>query len=750
MPVSHSFFASVPKGVETLLVDELQSLGAAQLQPTRAGVAFTGPLEMGYRVCLWSRLASRVLLVLDQFPAPTTQALYQGVRALPWQEHMAPDGSLAVHLVAAQSHLTHTHFGALKVKDAIVDQLRDEFGVRPNVDLQRPHVRIHVYLFRDHARISLDLAGASLHQRGYRLGGHRAPLKENLAAALLLKAGWPAVARDRGPFIDPMCGTGTLPIEAALLAADCAPGARRDYFGFTHWRGHHQETWARLQDEARQRRRAGLERLPVVVGYDADAAAVRTGLACVERAGLQGKVHIEKRGFAAVRPPKRRGNDVPGLVLANPPYGLRLGDKASLVDLYARLGTQLKTHFATWRAGVLTADTDLRLGLKPHRTYTLYNGAVPCQLSVFIMGSGASPPSSQAAPAEEARPPGQQGPARQKPQAQVAGGQQSAAPALDSGAEMLANRLRKNRRQLVRWARKNQVDCYRLYDADLPEYALAVDLYQGAEDQPWVHIQEYRPPASIDPERAAQRRRQALLAIPQALEIGPQRCFFKLRQRQKGKAQYEKLGTDGSFHLVREGEASFLVNFTDYLDTGLFLDHRLTRARLKEWARGGDFLNLFGYTGTASVQAGLGGARSSVTVDMSRVYLDWARRNLALNKLDLGSHQLVQADCLEWLKGARGRYSLIFLDPPTFSNSKRMDTTFDVQRDHLDLIARTARLLAPGGVLLFSTNARRFKPDLQGLEGLVAEDLSAATLPPDFARKPRIHRCWKITRSDSS
>ena len=313
---------------------------------------------------------------------------------------------------------------------------------------------------------------------------------------------------------------------------------------------------------------------------------------------------------------------------------------------------------------------------------------------------------------------------------------------------MLANRLRKNRRQLARWARKNQVTCYRLYDADLPEYALAVDLYQDRQEQPWAHIQEYRPPATVDPTGAAQRRRQALLAVPQALEIEPQRCFFKLRQRQKGKAQYEKLGTNGTFYEVGEGEARLLVNFTDYLDTGLFLDHRLTRAQLKEWAQGRDFLNLFGYTGTAAVQAGLGGARSTTTVDMSRVYLDWAQRNLTLNNLDLDHHQLVQADCLEWLKRARQQYGLIFLDPPTFSNSKRMDTTFDVQRDHVALIKRTAGLLIPGGILLFSTNARRFKLDIDGLDGLTAEDLSAATLPPDFARNPRIHRCWKISRAD--
>ncbi len=232
------------------------------------------------------------------------------------------------------------------------------------------------------------------------------------------------------------------------------------------------------------------------------------------------------------------------------------------------------------------------------------------------------------------------------------------------------------------------------------------------------------------------------------LGIPPAQVFLKVHRRQRGGDQYEKLARKGVFHTVRDGGCRFLVNFTDYLDTGLFLDHRLTRDMLQRMARGGHFLNLFGYTGTASVYAALGGALSTTTVDMSATYLDWTRRNFDLNRLDPDRHQLVRADCLDWLARPTVQqstgYQLIFLDPPTFSNSKRMEEAFDLQRDHPWLIRQTTRLLAPDGVLIFATNRRRFKLAGEALTGLVIEDITRATIPPDFARNPNVHRCWRI------
>ena len=315
------------------------------------------------------------------------------------------------------------------------------------------------------------------------------------------------------------------------------------------------------------------------------------------------------------------------------------------------------------------------------------------------------------------------------------------------GAQMFANRLKKNLRNLGRWLQREQIQCYRLYDADIPEYALAIDVYDAA--QRWVHVQEYEAPKSVDPARAGLRLQEALAETRAVLRIPEAQLFVKVRRQQKGSAQYQKLSSSREFHEVSENGKRFLVNFRDYLDTGLFLDHRITRRMLGELAGDGDFLNLFCYTGSATVYAAAGGARSTTSVDMSRTYLDWAERNLALNGFTGDAHRLAQADCLQWLEQAAGRqrFDLIFLDPPSFSASKRMQGTFDVQRDHVQLIKNTVRLLSPGGLLVFSNNRRRFRMDREALGGLSIEDISRATLPRDFARNPRIHNCWRIART---
>jgi len=696
--------------MEPLLAVELQELGAVQVQTDRAGVWFEGELETGYRACLWSRCASRILLELSRFPASDPQDIYRGVGRIDWSVHLAPEGTLAVDCTAGKTPITHTHFAALKVKDAVADQFREGFGLRPSVDLERPDLRLHLHLEGEEGALSLDLAGESLHRRGYRQEGLAAPLKENLAAAILLRAGWPAIARGGGGLLDPLCGSGTLLIEGALMAAQSPPGWGRGYWGFQGWKGHQPQSWETLLAQAGPLRAAGLERLPLIRGCDADPRAIAAARANAARAGLEGRIHFEQGAFAQMGP-----QGLPGLVVANPPYGERLGQERELARLYLQLGQVLKERFGGWQVALFAGNAELRLPLRPRRSYTLYNGPLRCRLLVYHL---------DAAPRQTLPPP----------------------PPLTPGGEMLRNRLKKNLRTLGRWARRQGITCYRLYDADLPEYALAVDLYQG--DSTWAHVQEYQAPAEVEPAKAASRREEALALLPQVLEIPPANLYFKLRQRQRGKAQYGKLGEAGLFHQIQEGPCRFLVNFADYLDTGLFLDHRLTRALIGELVKGRRFLNLFGYTGTATVHAALGGATGTTTVDLSRTYLDWAGRNLALNGLERG-HELVQADCLEWLGQARRegrRYGLIFLDPPTFSNSKRMEETLDIQRDHGELIQGAVRLLDPEGVLLFSTNNRRFRLDQGALAGLEAEDLSRRTLPEDFARNPRIHQCWRISR----
>jgi 23S rRNA (guanine2445-N2)-methyltransferase / 23S rRNA (guanine2069-N7)-methyltransferase len=475
--------------------------------------------------------------------------------------------------------------------------------------------------------------------------------------------------------------------------------------------------WQSLCDEAIKRREQGLSQVPPIFACDSDPRAVQQARAHAERAGLGEVICFAEREVAASEAPPGRA----GLVVANPPYGQRLGEIEQLSGLYEQLGEAIRRNFRGWKAAVFTGNPQLghALGLRAILDNKLYNGPIECRLLRFEV--------------EE----------RYFTRRQMA--KAPGAPS-SQGAEMLANRLRKNRRTLGRWARRADVDCFRLYDADLPEYALAVDLYQG--EKLWVHVQEYKAPRSVDPQKARQRREEALVTIAAVLEIPAEQIFFKMRHRQKGHDQYEKLDHSGAFCQVREGPCQLLVNFANYLDTGLFLDHRLTRALVGELARGRRFLNLFAYTGVATVRAAVDGATATTSVDMSATYLDWARRNLELN--DLHGHELVRADCLEWLaKPRRERFGVIFLDPPTFSNSKRMERDFDVQRDHVELIQRAAGLLEDDGALIFSNNYRRFKMDLDSLAGLDLEDITRQTIPTDFERRPKIHNCWKITRAPS-
>lgn len=306
---------------------------------------------------------------------------------------------------------------------------------------------------------------------------------------------------------------------------------------------------------------------------------------------------------------------------------------------------------------------------------------------------------------------------------------------------MLANRLRKNLKSFGTWAEKNGISCYRLYDADMPEYAAAVDIYDK-----WLHVQEYEAPKSINQARADMRLKEVMAVLPSILSIPSERIFLKVRRRQKGASQYPKFDDQRKFHQVREGNCAFLVNFTDYLDTGLFLDHRPTRFMIQEMAKGKSFLNLFAYTGTATVHAAKGGAASTTTVDISKTYIEWARNNMALNGFTDRNHELIQADCLEWLASEKRRFDVIFLDPPTFSNSKRMDGILDVQRDHVELLKVAAKLLTRNGIMIFSNNNRKFKMDIDSLTDLNIEDITGKTIPKDFERNLRIHNCWNITK----
>jgi len=715
------FFASCPPGVADLTAAELRDCGATHTRELKLGVLFEGTLATAYRACLWSRTASRILMPLANFPAATPEQLYDGVYAIDWSQHVAASGTLAIEFGGSSAGIKHTHFGALKTKDAIVDQLRERSGQRPSVELERPDIRLDVRLDRERATLSLDLSGDSLHRRAYRARGVAAPLKENLAAAVLLRSGWPAIAA-AGEFVDPLCGSGTLVIEAALLALDIAPGSLRSYFGFIGWRGHDRALWQSLVDEARARREAAASRRIVLRGYDNDAAAVRAAIENSERAKLRGFVHFERRELEQL---VRESEAATGLLATNPPYGERIGDQERLQALYQMLGARLREQFQGWKAAVLTGNPPLAkaIGIHARRSHTLFNGRIECRLLRF-----------EITPEDFQQP-------RRAPSVDAA--ETRARP----GAQMFANRLRKNMKAALEWAKRESVDCFRIYDADMPEYAFAIDQYGDGAENRWLVVQEYAAPRTVDAKAARQRRDEALAVIPHELDIAPERMFVRERRQQKQGAQYEKLAREREFDIVREHPYRFFVNFTDYLDTGLFLDHRLTRRMLGELARGKRFLNLFAYTGTATVYAAGSGATASTTVDMSRTYLDWAKRNLALNELASPAHGFVQANCLTWLAEQRDtsrRWDLMFIDPPTHSRSKRMTEDFDVQRDHVQLLTRARELLTPRGTIVFSNNYTRFKLDAAGLAAFEIDDIGRTTDPEDFARNPRIHSCFVL------
>ncbi|MBI4573835.1 MAG: bifunctional 23S rRNA (guanine(2069)-N(7))-methyltransferase RlmK/23S rRNA (guanine(2445)-N(2))-methyltransferase RlmL [candidate division NC10 bacterium] len=522
--------------------------------------------------------------------------------------------------------------------------------------------------------------------------------------------------------MDPMCGSGTIPIEAAWMATDTAPGLARRYFGFLGWRGHDPALWLRLCQEARQRREGGRRHAPIVVGYDVDAQSVRAATANIDRAGLRGLVHVERRDLADCQAPR---GVTTGVVIMNPPYGERLGELDALKVLYTRLGVELKTKFPGWTAYVLTASEILgkRLGLRAPRSHQFFNGALPCRLLCVPIRPAAA---DIEPPAESAK---GTPPAAVKPHG----------PRSPSGDTMFANRLAKNLKRLRPWATQHGISCFRVYDADLPEFAVAIDVYEQ-----WVHVQEYEAPATINALRAAARLRGVMAQLPDLLDVPKTHVMLKIRRRKRDRSQYPRFDAQEKFRAVREGNCRFLVNLSDYLDTGLFLDHRRTRALIQELAPGTRFLNLFGYTGAASVYAAKGGARSTVTVDMSKTYLAWAEKNFELNGLSRRTNSLIDADCLAWLEAAQGPFDLIFLDPPTFSNSKRMRQTLDVQRDHAWLIKKSMKLLAPGGTMIFSTNFRRFKMDATLQNAFEIRDITRATIDVDFFRNPRIHHCFRI------
>ncbi|MCP5473947.1 MAG: bifunctional 23S rRNA (guanine(2069)-N(7))-methyltransferase RlmK/23S rRNA (guanine(2445)-N(2))-methyltransferase RlmL [Lysobacterales bacterium] len=704
---THSFFATCARGLETLLARELAALGAEDIRETVAGVECSATLAAAYAIGYQARLPSRWLLRLAAGEIANPDDLYALARTVRWHEHFSADHRFAVQVAGKSPAFNDTRFAMLRVKDAIADAFREHGGARPFVDAESPDVTVNVALKGSRAAVSLDMVGGALHERGYRRPGHEAPIKENLAAGVLVRAGWPEMADQEVAIVDPFCGGGTLLIEALWMAAGVPAQNLRQDFAWSRWGGHDAGLWNEVRAAADERAQQGLRQMRArAFGSDSDAQAIRIARGQLQTARMAGFCQLGTLDATRLKPP---ANFAAGLVVGNLPYGQRLGQERELMPLHREFGGALKQGFVGWRFALIAGSDALARAteLRAEKIQKIYNGSLECLL---ITGPITAAAEHRADAPVRFRSP---------------------------GAEMVYNRINKNRKRLKRWLEREQIECYRVYDADLPEYAAAIDVYGDR-----LHIQEYQAPSEIPQAKTEERFKDLVFAARRAFDIPTERIYLKQRRSQTPEGQYRRQDHSGDHFIVREADARLEVNLQDYLDSGLFLDGRQVRAWIQDSSRGLRFLNLFCYTASATVAAVLGGASESTSVDLSPTYIQWAERNFRLNQIDSRRHRLVADDAVRWLGNCRGQFDLIYVDPPTFSNSKRTPTVFDVQRDHAALLRDALRCLAPGGRVLFVCNLRRFKidPELSAIARV--DDVTEASIPPDFVRDQRIHRAF--------
>ena len=715
-----NFFATCPKGLENLLFRELVDLNASSIKETVSGVSFSGNMELAMRVCLYSRFASRIIMNLNTFRCDDDTDLYLGAKGIGYERYFDSDKTIAVSFNGTNRHIRNTQYGALRVKDAVCDRFVECKLERPDVQKNNPDIHIIATLKKGELAVGIDLSGSAQFWREYHRTTGAAPLKENLAAAMVVRSGFNGSQN----FIDPMCGSGTLLLEAALLATDTAPGLARSSYGFMNLKDYDENKWQEIYNEALERSNQGkrkAQELGVkIFGFDADSAVVQRARDNIEHAGFSELVSVEHCLLDNLTNPCQGVNELPCVVVTNPPYGERMGNFNELILLYTTLGHKLKTLFKGGRAAVISTSQELLscLRLSLDKSYRLFNGALECQLRVFNLDHESS----------------------------------DQAPKADANQVLVAvdfsNRLTKNLKNLEKWANREKISAYRIYDADLPDYNAAIDRYNQ-----YYIIQEYQAPSSIKAHVAQKRLLDMIAATIKVTGAIGDDVIVKSREKQKGESQYAKRDDAlGHYIEIYEQDVVFKVNLQDYLDTGLFLDARPIRRLIRSMSAGKDFLNLFAYTCSASVMAALGGAKSTTSVDMSRTYLDWGKDNFKINGFDLdgynatGNHHFTQDDCLSYLSRDHGKtYDLIYIDPPTFSNSKRMEKSFDVQRDHLLMLGNLTRHLNDGGVVIFCTNKRNFKLD-DGVAqyGFTVENITPKTFDPDFKRDQQLHTCFKL------
>ncbi|QCI21082.1 bifunctional 23S rRNA (guanine(2069)-N(7))-methyltransferase RlmK/23S rRNA (guanine(2445)-N(2))-methyltransferase RlmL [Buchnera aphidicola (Hyperomyzus lactucae)] len=693
-------FASTNFGTEKLLEKELLFLGAKILNIKNGGIYFQGNDILLYKSLMWSRIASRIFICIKKFHIDNIDDLYRNVYSINWSEIFDVNNTFLVNFKGTNDIIRNSLFGALKIKDAIVDQFKKKYSFRPNINLTKPDIRIRSFLFNYTIHIMLDLSGESLYKREYRKFCHITPIKENLAAAIVLSSQW-----DKSiPMIDPMCGSGTLLIEAAMIASDRAPGLTRSQWGFKSWKKYNKKLWEETLKEAKARFEIGIKKCfkSYFIGYDYNPEIIKKARINASNAGLLNIIQFFTQDLNDLK--NTYNKKEVGILLSNPPYGERHQTENQLVGVYIQLGVISKKYFTNWKLSVFSSSTFLLnfLQMHAHEEFFFKNGALNCiQKNYRICTQSSNIENNE-----------------------------------------YKDRLKKNVKKLKKWTNLEQIECFRVYNADLPNYNIIVDVYNK-----WIVIQEYKAPKLINYKKAFKRLCHAIYHTKEILAISINNIILKIRHKNKNKTQYNKLFNSDSFFIIKEYHAKFLVNIIDYLDTGLFSDKRMIRKLLGEMSKGKDFLNLFSYTGTASVYAGLGGANSTTSVDMSNTYIKWSMQNMSINHLTSSKHNFIQSDCLNWIKETKQQFDLIFINPPTFSNSKKMRQSFDLKRDYLDIMIYLKKILRDNGSIIFSSSTRNFKINIDYLRKmqLNSKNITKKTQSKDYLKDSNIYHSWLIT-----
>lgn len=851
----HEFYASCPEGFEAALADELRGMGLRQVRPLKGRVAFAGSPADAERACLWSRLASRIFVVLGRFACTDAEDLYEATRSIAWERILRAGATIAVTARGTNDELRNSHFAALRVKDALCDRMLEVEGRRPNVDTDDPDARISLTLRGNRASIQLDLSGDPLFKRLPREATrtHAAHvLRPDYAALACAQGNWQEICsaaltntkdamRDEDTaapadgsvlangsvtangsaladstaerpaptlpvLIDACCAGGGVVLEAASILADRAPGLERRNWGFQSWSEHDAAAWRELLNEADRRAELAKGRVARIVATDPSGDAVACARRILKAAGLADRVIFAQPDLYKISRklmmPACCGGEPRGFVFLDTTETAiskmsRVLDLATSLHAGARGADPVRAMLSTMPTVALTRDDLLIRTLgEPARSLRVMPNNEEAEFFIFSAANGAISAGEGNVAAEDSMP------AEDAVESSVAPSPATTLIDLGDGkpcavlipeSEQFARRLRKVAKLRRKWAQREGVTCYRVYDADLPDYSAAIDLYEGSATTPgrWLVIAEYAAPREVDPALAEARLLDILTLAPRILQVDPDNVFAKARIRSRGGSQYGKQaggsnpgkggkprGTRGGsasnrpsqgagsgtpsdirtrrLPLIEEGGLTFAVNFNDYLDTGIFLDHRITRGLVRDHARGKRFfLNLFAYTGTATCYAADAGVEETVTVDLSNTYLDWAERNMEQNGFVGPDHHYVRADVMSWIRDmrqTRNRWDLIFCDPPTFSNSSKMGRrTWDVQRDHVELLVGLSRLLSREGEAIFSCNLRTFRPDIEELAraGVVLTDITGETIPEDFARNKKIHHCYLVKRYTS-